>query len=253
MTITFLGTGTSQGVPVIGCTCEVCRSVDFRDNRLRTSILINVDDQNIVVDTGPDFRQQMLRERVSTLDAVVYTHQHKDHTAGMDDVRCFNFLQKEEIPVYARRDVLDQLRKEYEYVFVEHKYPGIPKVRVHEISTEPFTISSTLLTPIEVMHHKLSVYGYRIEDFTYITDASFISEKEKDKIKGSKALVLNALRKTTHISHFSLEEAIEVAKDLEVETTYITHISHALGKHQDVSNELPDGIKLAYDGLKICL
>lgn len=253
MTITFLGTGTSQGVPVIGCTCEVCNSVDYQDNRLRTSILINVDDQNVVIDTGPDFRQQMLRERISSLDAVVYTHQHKDHTAGMDDVRSFNFLQKREIPIYARQDVLTQLKMEYGYVFAEHKYPGIPKVQVNEISLEPFQISNTKFIPIEVMHHKLSVFGYRIRDFTYITDANFISDIEKEKIKGSKTLVLNALRKDTHISHFSLEEAIEVANDLDVETTFITHISHALGKHRDVSKELPDGIKLAYDGLKLHL
>ncbi len=253
MTITFLGTGTSQGVPVIGCTCEVCNSVDYRDNRLRTSILVHVDHQNIVIDTGPDFRQQMLRERVSSLDAVVYTHQHKDHTAGMDDVRSFNFIQEGEIPIYARVDVLEQLKMEYAYVFAEHKYPGIPKVRVNEISIKPFHISKTQFTPIEVMHHKLSVFGYRIGDFTYITDANYIAESEREKIKGSKVLVLNALRKSTHISHFSLEEAIEVANDLNVESTYITHISHALGKHRNVTNELTDNVKLAYDGLKIHL
>lgn len=251
MTITFLGTGTSQGVPVIGCTCDICNSVDYRDNRLRTSILITVDGKNIVVDTGPDFRQQMLRERVSNLDAIVYTHQHKDHTAGMDDVRSFNFLQEAEIPLYARKDVIVQLKSEYEYVFAEHKYPGIPKVGVNEITIEPFQISNVQFTPVEVMHHKLSVFGYRIHDFTYITDANFISETEKEKIRGSKVLVLNALRKTSHISHFSLEEATQLAQDLNVETTYLTHISHALGRHRDVSNELPEGINLAYDGLKI--
>jgi len=251
LTVTFLGTGTSQGVPVIGCSCKVCNSVDFRDNRLRTSILISANNQNVVVDTGPDFRQQMLRERVSKLDAVIFTHQHKDHTAGMDDVRSFNFLQDAAIPVYARQDVLDQLKREYDYVFAEHKYPGIPKISVNAITSESFNVCNITFIPIEVMHHRLSVFGYRIGNFTYITDANFISDTERAKIRGSKVLVLNALRKSAHISHFSLEEAIEVANDLNADSTYLTHISHGLGKHREVSNELPPGIELAYDGLKI--
>ena len=251
MTITFLGTGTSQGVPVIACECEVCRSVDYRDQRLRSSILIEADQQNIVIDTGPDFRQQMLRERVKHLEAVVYTHQHKDHTAGMDDVRSFNFIQKKEIPIYAREDVMAQLKKEFEYVFAEHKYPGVPKIQVNLITNEPFKIGSTRFIPVEVMHHKLSVFGYRIKDFTYITDANYIAEPEIEKIRGSKAIVLNALRKEPHISHFSLEEAIEMADRIGAETTYLTHISHGLGKHKEVTAQLPENVKLAYDGLKI--
>lgn len=253
MIITFLGTGTSQGVPVIGCECEVCRSIDYRDNRLRSSVLIETNDKTIVIDTGPDFRQQMLRERVRQLDAVVYTHQHKDHTAGMDDVRGFNFIQKTEIPIYARQDVLNQLQQEFEYVFSSSKYPGVPQIKVNEIKNQPFDIGEVTLTPVEVMHHKLSVFGYRVHNFTYITDANFISDQEIEKIKGSEVVVLNALRKTTHISHFSLEEAIEMSKKLEAEKTYLTHISHGLGKHRDVSKELPDNVELAYDGLKLTL
>lgn len=253
MTITFLGTGTSQGVPVIGCDCEVCRSVDFRDNRLRTSALIQIDDQNIVIDTGPDFRQQMLREKTAHLDAVVYTHQHKDHTAGMDDVRGFNFIQKSDVPIYARQDVLDQLKQEYEYVFAEHKYPGIPKVSENIITIEPFTIGKTKVIPIEVMHHKLSVFGFRFGDISYITDANYISDKELEKVEGSEVLVLNALRKTSHISHYNLAEAIEVASKLDVGTTYFTHISHGLGKHRDVEKELPSNMHLAYDGLRVTI
>lgn len=253
MNVTFLGTGTSQGVPVIACNCEVCNSIDYKDKRLRSSILIEVDGLSIVIDTGPDFRQQMLRERVSRLDAVVYTHQHKDHTAGMDDIRSFNFIQKTDIPLYARQDVFDQLRQEYEYVFAEHKYPGIPKVKENVIAIDPFQVGQTQFIPIEVMHHKLSVLGFRINDFTYITDANYISEEEKEKINGSRFLVLNALRKATHISHFNLEEAIALAQSLDVEMTYITHISHGMGKHRDVAPALPDNVQLAYDGLKIQL
>ncbi|MEQ9423831.1 MAG: MBL fold metallo-hydrolase [Cyclobacteriaceae bacterium] len=253
MTVTFLGTGTSQGVPVIACDCDVCRSIDFKDKRLRTSVLIETDDQQIVIDTGPDFRQQMLLNRVQNLTAAVYTHQHKDHTAGMDDIRSFNFKQGHKIPIYARRDVMEQLVQEYSYVFAEHKYPGIPKIEAIEIENNPFKIGSTEIIPIEVWHHKLSVFGFRIKDFTYITDANRISEVEMKKAVGSKVLVLNALRKESHISHFTLDEAVEVAQEIGAEMTYLTHISHGLGKHRDVTGELPENIRLAYDGLKIRL
>ena len=253
MIITFLGTGTSQGVPVIGCTCKVCKSVDYRDNRLRSSVLIDVDDQNIVIDTGPDFRQQMLRERVNRLNAVLYTHQHKDHTAGMDDVRGFNFLQKREVPIYARQPVLSQLKKEFEYVFASEKYPGVPNIETNVIDLDRFIIGPTSIIPIEVMHHKLPVLGFRIKDFTYITDANFIDQAEREKIYGSKVLVLNALRIDPHISHFNLKEAIEVSQELQVETTYLTHISHGLGTHREVTQQLPENVKLAYDGLQLSL
>ncbi|MDA0195317.1 MAG: MBL fold metallo-hydrolase [Bacteroidetes bacterium] len=253
MTITFLGTGTSHGIPVITCDCEVCRSIDYKDKRLRSSVLIETGDKNIVIDTGPDFRQQMLRERIQSLDAVLFTHQHKDHTAGLDDIRSFNFRDNSEMPIYATKEVLEQLKQEYAYVFRKDSYPGVPRVNSNSISIEPFTIGKTKVRPIQVWHHKLPVLGYRINDFTYITDANRIEKSELAKIKGSKVLVLNALRKTPHISHFSLDEAIEMAQKADVQMTYLTHFSHDIGKHRVVSHELPDNVRLAYDGLKISL
>ena len=249
MKVTFLGTGTSQGVPVIGCECDVCVSVDFQDNRLRSSIHIEVDDLSIVIDTGPDFRQQMLRNRVKKLDAVLFTHAHKDHTAGMDDIRSFNFLQKMDMPIYAQQAVIDQLKCEFAYVFAESKYPGVPQVIVHPITKDSFKIGTTNIQPIEVMHHKLPVFGFRIKDFTYITDANHISDKEKEKIRGSKVLVLNALQKKPHISHFTLQQALDLVEELQPEKAYLTHISHKLGLHRDVKKELPDHVELAWDGL----
>ncbi|MEQ8473564.1 MAG: MBL fold metallo-hydrolase [Marinoscillum sp.] len=251
MIITFLGTGTSQGVPVIACDCEVCLSVDYRDKRSRSSIHIAVDGLSLVVDTGPDFRTQILRERIKTLDAILYTHAHKDHTAGMDDVRSFNFKQKMDMPLYAHQEVIEQLQKEFSYVFAETKYPGVPRVQTHEIINAPFQIGDTIVTPVEVMHYKLPVFGFRIKDFTYITDANHIDEAEKEKIRGSKVLVLNALQKENHISHFTLDEAVEMAQELGAEQTYFTHMSHKIGKQRDVEKELPDGIDFAYDGLKV--
>jgi len=251
--VTFLGTGTSQGVPVIGCQCEVCQSLDFRDKRLRTSALLEVNNKVFVFDTGPDFRQQMLREDVKQLDAVIFTHEHKDHTAGLDDVRAFNFRQKKDMPIYGRQQVLDQLKQEFSYAFAEKKYPGVPQLETHELTGEPFTVEGVTFTPIEVMHLKLPVYGFRIGDFTYITDANSISENEKEKIKGSKVLVLNALQKQPHISHFNLEEAIEMAQELNADQTYFLHISHKMGTHKSVEGQLPDNIHLAFDGLSIDL
>ena len=251
MIVTFLGTGTSQGVPVIGCECPVCRSIDFQDKRLRCSIHIEIDDLSLIVDTGPDFRQQVLRERIKKLDAVLYTHAHKDHTAGMDDIRSFNFLQRKDMPIYGRKEVLDQLKQEFAYVFAQKKYPGIPQVEVKEMVNAPFQIENTLITPIEVMHYKLPVFGFRINDFTYITDANYIADEEMEKIKGSKYLVINALQKEPHISHFTLEEALEVIDKIQPERAFLTHISHKLGKHRDVSAELPDHVEIAFDGLKV--
>jgi phosphoribosyl 1,2-cyclic phosphate phosphodiesterase len=249
--VTFLGTGTSQGVPVIACGCEVCTSADKHDKRLRSSILIEADDKTVAIDSGPDFRYQMLRANVQHLDAIVYTHEHKDHVAGMDDVRAFNFKQQEPMNIYADPRVQAALMREFPYVFAENKYPGIPQVDMHAIGEEGFHIGSIHFTPIEVMHYKLPVLGFRINDFTYITDAKTVSEAEKEKIKGSKILVINALQKQTHISHFTLDEAIAFAQEMDAETTYFTHISHRLGKHADVMAELPVGIELAYDGLTI--
>lgn len=251
MKVTFLGTGTSQGVPVIGCTCEVCRSVDFRDKRLRTSIHIQIFDKSLVVDTGPDFRQQMIREGIQQLDAVLFTHEHKDHTAGLDDIRPFNFRQKRDMPVYGRQQVIDQLKMEYAYAFGEKKYPGVPQILTHTITNQPFSINGIHIEPIEVFHYKLPVFGFRINNFTYITDASYISAEEKEKIKGSEVLVLNALQHEDHISHFTLEEALEIIREINPRKAYLLHISHKLGLHDEITKILPEGVELAYDGLKI--
>ena len=204
-----------------------------------------------MIDTGPDFRQQMLRERIAHLDAVIFTHQHKDHTAGLDDIRGFNFRQKGPIPIYADAAVLKQLKREYAYIFGDHKYPGIPSVEINEIENKQFTIKETSFIPIKVLHYQLPVYGFRIKDFTYITDANFIEDKEIDKIKGSRILVLNALRQKPHISHFTLEEAVAIIQELDPEKAYLTHISHQMGTHKEASDQLPENVEIAYDGLKV--
>ena len=253
MKITFLGTGTSQGVPLIACKCEVCTSTNVKDKRLRSSIVVETSTTTIVIDTGPDFRQQMLREQVEQLDAVVFTHEHKDHIAGLDDVRAFNFINGKHIEVYATSRVQAAIKREFAYIFAEDKYPGIPLINLNEIDLAPFQIKDIKLIPIEVMHYKMPVLGFRIADFTYITDAKSISEKEKEKMKGSKVLVLNALRREEHISHFTFQEAIDLAQELDVEQAYFTHISHQLGLHEQVSDELPSNIFLAYDGLKLII
>ncbi|MFQ3214402.1 MAG: phosphoribosyl 1,2-cyclic phosphate phosphodiesterase [Marivirga sp.] len=253
MIITFLGTGTSQGVPVIACECAVCSSVDFRDKRLRTSIHIQIDNKSLVVDTGPDFRCQMLRERINHLDAVLFTHAHKDHTAGLDDVRSYNFKQKYDMPVYGRHDVLEQLQQEFSYIFASNKYPGVPRVVLHKIENKPFTVQGIDILPIDVLHYKLPVFGFRIKDFTYITDVNSISDVEKEKIKGSKVLVLSALQKEDHISHFNLYQAIDLINELNIPQAYLIHMSHRLGLHAAIETELPAHINLAYDGLKIKL
>lgn len=248
--VTFLGTGTSQGVPVIGCQCEVCKSDNTKDKRLRSSILIETEDTNVVIDTGPDFRQQMLREKVSKLDAVLFTHEHKDHTAGLDDIRAFNFLQKKDMPLYGTAKVLNQLKNEFAYIFAEKRYPGIPQVELHEITKDKsFCIGKLKIMPIEVFHYRLPVLAFRIEDFTYITDANYIASEEMAKIYGSKVLVVNALQKDKHISHYNLEEAIALAQHIKAEKTYFTHISHKMGLHSQVSKGLPHNIEIAYDGL----
>lgn len=251
MKVTFLGTGTSQGVPVIACGCEVCTSKNQKDNRLRSSILISSHEKTIVVDTGPDFRQQMLRANVQKLDAVVFTHEHKDHIAGLDDIRAFNYKQKSAMDIYATEAVQDALKREFYYVFADFKYPGIPLMNLRTIDLTPFSIGDIHLTPILVMHYKMPVLGFRINDFTYITDAKSINEIEKEKIKGSKVLVVNALQQDKHISHFTLIEALAFADEMQAETTYFTHISHKLGTHHEISQQLPSHIHLAYDGLEI--
>ena len=253
MKVTFLGTGTSQGVPIITCTCVVCSSTDPRDNRLRTSVLIETERTNIVIDTGPDFRQQMLRENVHKVDAILFTHGHKDHTAGFDDIRGFNWKTKEAMEVYANEEVEIVLKRDFHYAFAEHKYPGVPNLNLNVIQNKNFMIRDIPITPIEVLHYKLPVFGYRIGDFSYITDANFISESEKEKLKGSKVLVLNALRKSEHISHFTLDQAVAIAREIGAEQTYLIHMSHQMGLHAEVDSELPEGINLAYDGLAVTL
>ena len=253
MKITFLGTGTSQGVPMIACPCEVCTSPDPRDKRLRSSILISAAGRNVVVDTTPDFRYQMLRAAVTRLDAILITHSHKDHIAGMDDVRAFNYFQKGPVHVYATAASQAGIRTEFPYVFAEERYPGIPEIILHDIDRSPFEAAGLAVTPIQVMHYKMPVVGFRIGDFTYITDANYIDPVEKKKLKGTKILVLNALRKKPHLSHFTLSQAIALSDEVGAEQTYFTHISHQLGRYAEVKKELPEGKFLAYDGLEIQL
>jgi phosphoribosyl 1,2-cyclic phosphate phosphodiesterase len=249
--VIFLGTGTSQGVPVIACSCDTCRSIDPRDKRLRTSILIDSEGKSIIIDTGPDFREQMLRENIKNLDAILYTHEHKDHTAGLDDIRSYNYLRQKPMDVYAEPQVIRSLQMEFAYIFAEKKYPGVPQVEIHSIENQSFQIDGINIIPIRVMHYRLPVLGFRLGDFTYITDANYISEEEKEKIIGTRFLVINALRRKKHISHFSLEDALKLIAELSPKRAYITHISHQMGKYEDVQNELPPGVMLAYDGLRI--
>jgi phosphoribosyl 1,2-cyclic phosphate phosphodiesterase len=249
--VTFLGTGTSQGVPVIACNCEVCRSTDPRDNRLRTSVWLQTQGKSIVIDSGPDFRQQMLRADVQTLDAILYTHLHKDHVAGMDDVRAYNYQTRQAIPIYADARTLQRLREEFPYVFDGTNYPGIPQVEVHELDEQPFAVQGVSITPVPVMHHKLPVLGFRIGGFAYITDANYISPASMDLLHGLDVLVLNALRHEPHISHFTLQEALDVIDVLKPRQAYLTHISHLLGTHAEVSRQLPPHVALAWDGLQL--
>ena len=253
MRITFLGTGTSQGVPVIACKCPVCLSNYKKNIRLRSSVLIEIDGNTFVIDTGPDFRYQMLRANVNVLDAVLITHGHKDHIGGLDDVRAFNYILKKPMDVYASKFDQDSIKREFYYAFEKFKYPGVPVINLHTINNKPFIIKNIKIIPIKTLHYHVNVYGFRIGDFTYLTDANFISEKEKQKIKGSKILVVNALRRKKHISHFTLDEAIVLINEIKPEKAYLTHISHLMGLHNDVEKELPENIKIAYDGLELSL
>ena len=250
MKVKILGTGTSQGVPVIACNCNVCQSHDPNDKRLRTAALIEVNGVNIVIDAGPDFRQQMLREKVNDIDAILITHEHRDHVAGLDDVRAFNFMNQKPVDIYAEPRVQEAIKSDFAYSFADKKYPGAPQINLHELSLEPFEIKGVKIIPIRVFHYKLPVFGFRIGDFSYITDANYISKEEMEKLHGTKYLVINALRKRSHISHYSLSEALEIIKELSPKRAYITHISHQMGLHHDVNEELPQGISLAYDGLR---
>ncbi|WNJ18898.1 MBL fold metallo-hydrolase [Pontibacter sp. G13] len=250
MKFTFSGTGTSQGVPVIACPCEVCQSTDPHDKRLRTSGILQSDTTTLVFDTGPDFRQQMLRHQIGVLDAVVFTHQHKDHVAGMDDVRAYNFLLQRDMPVYATEAVLEHLKREYYYIFENAQYPGVPKLAMNLIQPDsPFEVGDMQLTPIPVMHGSMPVLGYRIGNFAYVTDVNAIPESSMARLQGLDTLVLGVLRHEVHYSHFSLSEGLEVIERLAPKQTYLTHISHLMGKHADIDPTLPEGVNLAYDGL----
>ncbi len=252
--ITFLGTGTSQGIPVIACDCVVCQSADPRDNRTRSSILISVNGENYVVDTGPDFRAQMLRENVKSLRALLFTHEHKDHVAGMDDVRAFNYKEKRDMEIFCSERVEEALMREFYYVFESIKYPGVPSVNVNRIENNAFMLPcGERIIPVEVMHYKMPVLGFRIKDFTYITDAKTVDESEVEKVKGSRVLVVNALRKNEHISHFNLDEALDFIEKINPEMAYLTHISHLFDSHEEIERELPKNVRVAYDGLKINL
>ena len=253
MKVTFLGTGTSQGVPVIACKCSVCASEDEKDKRLRSSVLLEVENTNIVIDTGPDFRQQMLRADVNQLDAVLFSHEHRDHIAGLDDIRAYNFIQQQPMDVYAEERVLRALNYDFPYIFAEKKYPGVPQVNVNLISNTPFQINSISITPVRVMHYRLPVLGFRIGQFAYITDANFISEEEMEKLIGVKHLVINALRKEKHISHYSLEQALQIIRQLSPKRAYLTHLSHQMGLHEEIQKEIPPNVVLAYDGLTVDL
>jgi len=245
--ITFLGTGTSQGVPVITCECQTCLSEDYRDKRLRTSLLLEKDGIILLFDAGPDFRQQMLRANVKKLDSIIITHEHKDHIAGMDDVRAFNYKSQDAIDIYAEERVQNAIRKEFSYVFAEYQYPGIPKMKLISIPDHGFMVKSIEVIPVRVRHYHLEIYGFRIGNFAYITDANYIPEESKEKLIGVKYLVINALRKEKHISHFSLREAIDFVREISPKKAFITHISHQMGRYSDVAKELPPGIMLAYD------
>ncbi|NLJ83051.1 MAG: MBL fold metallo-hydrolase [Bacteroidales bacterium] len=251
MIIKFLGTGTSQGVPIITCDCEVCQSKNLKDKRLRSSVLIEQKGRVFVIDTGPDFRQQMLREKVKRLDFVLLTHEHKDHIAGMDDIRAFNFTQKECMNVYANKRTCKAVRTEFAYAFEENKYPGAPEINLCEINNEAFVCKDISIQPIALKHFKLPITGYRIDNMAYITDASFIPEEEIKKLQGLDLLILNALCIKPHYSHFNLEQAMAIAERIGAKQTLFTHISHAIGFHDERNAKLPSNIQLAYDGLRV--
>lgn len=253
MQVYFLGTGTSQGIPVIGSSHSVCKSEDFKDKRLRVSVWVTFDEVSLVIDCGPDFRQQMLTSGCEKLDAILFTHEHADHTAGLDDIRPFFFKQKKDIPIYAHQRVLENFKKRFDYIFeTENKYPGAPGVQTFEVKNDAdFEIGKAKITPINANHANLQVFGYRIQDFVYLTDVKTIDDSEIEKLKGVKVLVVNALREEPHHSHFSLQEALDFIYLVQPERAYLTHVSHLLGFHEEVQKRLPANVFLAYDNLKI--
>ena len=247
--LTFLGTGTSQGIPIPACSCRVCQSEDSRDQRLRSSVLLEMADLTLIIDTGPDFRQQMLREKVRSLDAILYTHEHRDHISGLDDIRAYNYQGGGALAVYAPKEVLRALRQSSHYIF-ESNYPGIPKIAVTEIDEQPFVVEGIRITPIPVLHYKLPVFGYRIGNLAYITDAKTVPESSRDLIRGVDTLIINCLHESPHISHFNLEEALKFIEDIGPSQSYLTHISHLFGSHDEINAKLPAHVFAAYDGLR---
>lgn len=253
ISITFLGTGTSTGVPVVACNCPVCLSNDKRDHRLRTSAMVETGHHRFIIDCGPDFRYQMIREKIDDISAILFTHGHRDHIAGLDDVRAFNYVLNKTVDVYASQEVVDSINKEFPYILHEKRFFGSPQLKFHIIDNSPFEVENITIQPIEVMHNQMHVFGFRIGDFSYITDASSIPEAGKAKLKGTRVLVINALRKSKHISHFSLSEALEQISDICPERAYITHLSHFMGLHENIEADLPGNVFLAYDGLKVSI
>ncbi len=251
MKVTFLGTGTSQGVPIIACDCEVCLSTDEKDKRLRSSVLIELENCNIVIDAGPDFRQQLLRAKLKTLDAILLTHEHYDHIAGLDDIRAFNWIQQRPTDIYAEARVQNSIKRIFSYVFAAKKYPGIPQMNLFTIDESPFTIHENTIQPIRGLHYKLPVLGYRIGNFAYLTDMKTIDDNELEKLQGVDTLVVNALRREAHISHMTLDEAIAIIEKVEPRKAYLTHMSHQFGKHHEISKEVPENVFFAYDGLEL--
>ena len=251
--ITILGSGTSTGVPLIGCNCEVCTSTNAKNKRLRTSIKISSPTTTVVIDTTPDFRYQMLRTHTTKIDAVVFTHPHRDHYAGLDDIRPFNYFSQKSMAIYANEITQVAIKRDFYYAFEKDKEDGLPEMILHTINKDAFTIGDIPFIPIHVMHRDMPVLGFRIGDFTYITDANFIPETEMEKIKGSKVFILNALRKQTHPTHYNLEQALEVAAALDIPKVYFTHLSHQIGLHEEVEANLPKGIHLAYDGMQFSI
>jgi phosphoribosyl 1,2-cyclic phosphate phosphodiesterase len=249
--ITFLGTGTSTGVPVVACDCQVCLSTDRRDHRLRTSAMVEVNHVRLIIDCGPDFRYQMIREKVDNISAILFTHGHRDHIAGLDDVRAFNYVLNKTVDIFASQEVVDAINKEFPYILHEKRFFGAPQLQFNIIENKSFDVDGITIIPIEVMHNKLHVFGFRIGPLSYITDASFISDQEKKKLYGSEILVINALRKSRHISHFSLSEAIGQIQEINPGRAYITHLSHFMGLHQKIEESLPENVFIAYDGLKL--
>ncbi len=253
MKVTFLGTGTSQGIPIIGSTHPVCLSDNPKDKRLRVSVLVEWDEYTYVVDCGPDFRQQMLRANVSKIDGIIFTHEHADHTMGLDDIRPF-FFKQGDIDLYAHKRVFKALKKRFDYIFTsKEKYPGVPSVTQHVIENKPFKLNNLKVVPIDGLHYKLQVFGFRFKDFAYLTDMKTVDDKEVEKLRNLDVLVVNALREEPHMSHFNLDEALSFIEKVKPKTAFLTHISHHMGFHDEVQQKLPENVFLAYDNLQITI